>query len=472
MHIFLFHRDLRLKDNTTLIQQLQKYNKVTPVFIFPAEQINPAKNDYFSNNSVQFMIESLRELSQLIREKGGQLYFFKGPTLTVLKSLHKSQPIESVAFNYDYTPYAKFRDDEITEWCEKNKIDCMVHEDYVLHDILTDETKKDDGEPYQVFTPFREHCQSSLKVRPVQGFSKFDFASSGSLSKNKYNIGLSDLKDFYTENPNIHIHGGRTNGLKILSSIAKFKYYNRDRNFLTYQTTFLSAHNHFSTVSIREVYHTFERKFGKHHGIINELYWRDFYTNITHNFPHILHGQLHGKNQAFRKKYNRIPWSNSQSNFTKWCKGQTGFPIIDAAQNQLNQTGFMHNRCRMCTAMFLTKDLHISWQDGEQYFATKLVDYSPMQNNGGWQWASSTGTDAQPYFRIFNPWTQAEKYDKDCEYIKKWIPELKEVPNEDIFQWYKPEVHEKWIKEGIKYYKPIVEHDQESKKSLAIFSKY
>lgn len=470
MHIFLFHRDLRLNDNTTLIKQLQKYNKITPIFIFPPEQINPNENKYFSHNSVQFMIESLHELSETIKNKNGQLYFFKGKTLNVLKSIHKLETIESIAFNYDYTPYAKKRDDEIKDWCNKNKIDCIVHEDYLLHDILDDSTKKSDGEPYQIFTPFKDHCQK-IKVRPVQKFRSFNFTKSTNISNITYNINENEIDKFFKTNPNIHIHGGRRNGLKILSNIDKFKDYDKNRDYLTYQTTFLSAHNHFSTVSIREVYYAFFEKFGKSHGIINELYWRDFYSNICHFFPHILHGQINGKNQAFKKKYNSISWSNNNTKFEKWCNGQTGFPIIDAAQNQLNTTGFMHNRCRMCSAMFLTKDLHISWIKGEKYFANKLVDYSTMQNSGGWQWASSMGTDSQPYFRIFNPWLQAKNYDKDCVYIKKWIPELKNVPAEDILNWDKPEIHEKWLKQGVKYYAPIINHDEQSKKIITLFKK-
>jgi deoxyribodipyrimidine photo-lyase len=471
MNIFIFHRDLRLNDNTTLIKQLQKYKTVTPIFIFPPEQINPKTNDYFSNNSVQFMIESLHELSNEIKDKHGKLYFFKGPTMSVIKQIHKTTPIQSIAFNFDYTPYALQRDEEIRNWCKKNNLDCIVHEDYVLHDILGNETKKSDGEPYQVFTPFREHCQKTLKIRTPDKFRSFQFTLFTSASNISYNMNEFDITKFYKPNPNINVHGGRKNGLKILSSIEKFKDYDKKRDFLTYKTTFLSAHNHFSTVSIREVYYAFERKFGKHHGIINELYWRDFYVNVTYFFPDILQGQIHGKNQAFRKKYNKITWSNNVKHFEKWCKGETGFPIIDAAQNQLNTTGYMHNRCRMCSAMFLTKDLHISWRDGEKYFAKHLVDYSPMQNNGGWQWASSTGTDAQPYFRIFNPWTQIRNYDEKCEYIKTWIPSLKDVPINDILNWNKPEIHEKWLKNGIKYYAPMIVHEEETKKTLSYFGR-
>ena len=470
MHIFLFHRDLRLNDNTTLIEQLKKYEKIVPIFIFTPEQIDKNKNKYFSNNSVQFMIESLHELSDQIKAHNGQFYFFKGATMDVLKNIQKEHKIESIAFNFDYTPYAITRDTAIKEWCSNNKIDCIVHEDYVLHDILNNTTKKDDGTPYQMFTPFKQHLQKTLKIRPINNFRGFKFEKIIKLSNNIYRIEESKLDDFYIPNKHINVHGGRFNGLKILKNINKFNEYDKKRNFLTYETTFLSAYNHFSTVSIREVYFAVANKFTINHGIINELYWRDFYVNITYFFPHILNGQIRGNNRAFRKKYDSIPWSSSKVVFDKWCKGQTGFPIIDAAQNQLNTTGFMHNRTRMCTAMFLTKDLHISWIEGEKYFAKQLVDYSPMQNNGGWQWAASTGTDAQPYFRIFNPWTQTKNYDNECEYIKTWIPELRTVPNEDILKWYDPKVHKKWLNNEVKYYAPIISHEEETKKTLSYSS--
>ena len=183
---------------------------------------------------------------------------------------------------------------------------------------------------------------------------------------------------------------------------------------------------------------------------------------ITYHFPHVLHGQIGKKNIPFKKDYDKIKWSYNTKNFERWCNGTTGFPLVDACMKQLNVTGYMHNRGRMIVASFLTKDLHIDWRWGEKYFATKLVDYDPMSNSGGWGWCSSTGTDAQPYFRIFNPWTQSLKYDKDCEYIKFWLPELKGVPNKNIHNWYK------FFDENI-YHKPIINHDDERKVTLDLF---
>lgn len=469
MHIFLFHRDLRLIDNTTLIEQIKANDSVIPVFIFPPEQIDPKKNDYFSNNSVQFMIESLHELSDDIKKNNGKIYFFKGDILKVLKAINKTKLIKSIGFNIDYTPYARQRDEMVRSWCNKNDIICYEKEDYVLYDIIGCQTKKINGDPYQVFTPFKNNCINNLTVRTINKFQNFKFEKNKELKLIKYYIIEKKINNFYENNENINVHGGRSNGLEILSNISNFKDYEKGRDFLTYKTTFLSGYNHYSCISIREVYHKIISKLGKTSSLINELIWRDFYVNITWWFPHVLDGQIKGENKSFKLKYDNIKWSYNKKMFDNWCNGETGFPIVDAGMRQMNVTGFMFNRCRMITVVYLTKDLHIDWKWGEKYFATKLLDYSAMQNSGGHQWCSSSGCDASPYFRIFNPWTQTEKFDKKLEYIRTWIPELDLVPDKDILYWYKPEIHQKWLKEGIKYFSPIVDHDVERLKTLEIY---
>lgn len=472
MNIFLFHRDLRLIDNTSLIHQLKDNKTIIPIFIFPPEQINPRKNKYFSHNSVQFMIESLHELSDDIKNKSGKMYFFKGDTMTVLKDLNKIESINSIGFNLDYTPYAKKRDKEIIDWCNDNNIKCYTKEDYALYDMINNpQTNKADNTPYLVFTPFYNHCINNLTVRPVDKYNSFHFTKISKLEDSKYYINEKSIDDFYQDNPSINVHGGRKNGLKILNQLDKFKDYEKKRDILTYNTTFLSAHNKFSTISIREEYHKMASLLGKKSGLIRELHWRDFYLNVVHNFPHILQGQIKGKNKSLKPEYDKLKWSYNKKLFQKWCDGQTGFPVVDAAMIQLNTIGYMHNRMRMVTSSFLTKTLHISWLMGEQYFANKLIDYEPTMNNQGWQWSTGNGADPQPYFRIFNPWTQAIKYDPDCEYIKKWIPELKNVSNKDILDWGNPDVHNKWIKSGVKYYSPVVEYDKERVKTLSIYKK-
>jgi deoxyribodipyrimidine photo-lyase len=457
MNIFLHHRDLRYQDNTTMIKQQKAEGNITPIFIFEPLQIDPKKNDYFSNNSVQFMIESLRDLNEQIKEKGGELYYFHGDTLKVIKKIHQEVGINSIGFNYDYTPFAKKRDESIKAYCKKNNIKVYCEEDFLLYNII--------DKQYLVFTPFKKYCMTNLKVREVDKFRSFDFKKSNKLKEIKYNIPEKELNNYYVDNPTINVHGGRKEGLKILSKADNFKTYQKDRDTLTYKTTFLAAHNHFMTVSIRETYHAFQ----KNSGIISELHWREFYTNIIHNHPKVLDGQIRGKNKSFREKYDNIKWSYNKTLFDKFCKGETGFPIIDAGIRQLLKHGYVHNRVRMVHGNFLTKDLHLDWRMGEQFYAQNLVDYDPVQNNQGWQWCSGSGTDSQPYFRIFNPWTQTKDYDPDLEYVRKFIPELKDVPNKDILNWWKPDVHEKWLKEGVKYFKPIVEHDVERKETLKIY---
>jgi deoxyribodipyrimidine photo-lyase len=467
MNIFIFHRDLRLHDNTTLIKQMKECETIVPIFIFTPEQIH--KNDYKSNNSIQFMIETLHELSIEIEKYNGLLYFFYGDTIKILKSLHKEFKINSIGYNVDYTPYAISRDNSINKLCKQNDIKCYAEEDYALYDIMKGQTlNKTSGNAYLVFSPFKNYCLKNLKVREPDTFHAFNFTIFHKIKNNNYYIINSKIDTFYVKNPNINIHGGRRNGLNILKNIGNWDEYNKERDYLTYNTTFLSAHNHFSTISIREVYHRILNVLGKKNNLLNELHWRDFYINITYYYPHVLKGQVSGKNQALKIKYNKIKWTNNKTLFAKWCDGKTGFPIIDAAMNQLNTTGYMHNRCRMIVACFLTKDLLIDWRLGEKYFATKLVDYDPMSNSGGWQWASSTGADAQPYFRIFNPWSQQLKFDKECVYIKKWLPQLKNVDNKIIHKW-----NELWDDElynkDIHYIKPIVEHDVQRKLALKLY---
>lgn len=219
-------------------------------------------------------------------------------------------------------------------------------------------------------------------------------------------------------------------------------------------TTGLSAHHKFGTISIRESYWAVRSALGKSHTLVRELYWRDFFTHIGFHYPHVLSG-------CFHERYDTLKWENDEVKFKAWCQGRTGFPIVDAGMRELNITGFMHNRMRMITASFLVKDLHIDWRWGEKYFAQRLVDYDPLVNNGNWQWAASTGCDAQPYFRIFNPWLQQAKYDPKCLYIKQWVKELAGCTPKRIHR----------IQDNIptEYVSPIVDHAVASQKAKAMF---
>ena len=470
MNIHIIHRSIRLKDNTSLIEQIKKHENIIIIFIFTPEQIEKKTNKYFSNNSVQFMCESLNELSDKIKKKNGKLYFFYGDYIKVLKSIIKDVTVESISFNYEYTPYGKKRSQAINEFCKKNNIIVYELEDYALFKITENESCKKDKTPYLVYTPFKNNCINNLQVRNVDTFNLFKLSKNNKLEKNKYYIHEKEINNFYTKNEFINIHGGRKIFLKILKNIDKFKDYGKKRDFLIYNTTFLGAGLHFNVVSIREVYYTIKTLGIINNQLLNQLLWREFYMTITFHFPYILQGQItNKKNISYKKEFDNIKWSYNKNTFLKWANGETGFPIVDACMKQLNKTGFMHNRGRMITVSFATKDLHLDWRMTEQYFATKLVDYDAINNANGHQWVAGCGSDPQPWFRIFNPWTQQIKYDKNCEYIYKWLPELYDVPINDIHNWFN--VYNKWLNNNIKYIKPIINHDEERLKTIKIYKK-
>jgi deoxyribodipyrimidine photo-lyase len=426
MNIFLFNKSLRLYDNTTLIEQMINEKNIIPFFIF-TEQINKNKNKYYSENSVQFMCESLIELQNDIKKHNGKLYFFHSENfINIFKEIDN---INSIGTNFDYSPYAINRQNILKEYCDKNNIKFYIYEDHILYNILDNKTLKKDGKPYTVFTPFKNHCLNNLNVAKPNKFNKFIFIKNKELKNNKYYI--NKIID-YDKNENINILGGRNNGLLILKNIKKFSDYKLNRDYLIYNTTFLSAHNHFGTLSIREIYNKMIKY--KLNDLIDQLIWRDFYYNLYYHHPYMLNGQINNENKSFKPKYDKVKWSNDKILFNKWCSGNLGIPICDAGMRQLNKTGFMHNRLRMICANILTKLLLISWRWGEKYFATKLVDYDCIQNSAGWQW-TCCGIDPQQVFRIFNPQIQNIKFDSKCIFIKKYIPELENISNEDIYNW-------------------------------------
>lgn len=465
MNIFLYNKGLRCKDNTTLIHQIKEAKDVIPIFVF-TEQVNRKKNEYFSDNSCEFMVESLHELSAEIKKYNGKLYFFHNNDLIkVLKEINKNNKINSLGTNFDYSPYAVKRQELLKDFCDSNEITFYMKEDHVLFNILNKQTCKENGEPYSVFTPFRNHVLKNLKVPEVDKFifkNKDYFVKNKELESNKYYIDEKEIDNFYEYNENANIRGGRKNGLKILKKLDQFKDYSEQRDLLSYKTTFLAAHNHFGTVSIREVYYAMKDKLkSKSDGLINELCWRDFYYNLFYNNPHMLKGQISKhKNMSFKEKFDHIKWSYNKTLFNKWADGTLGIPICDAGMRQMNKTGFMHNRLRMVTAAVLTKLLMCPWQWGEKYFAQKLKDYDCIQNGGGWGWTAS-GIDPTQLFRIFSPQNQSRKFDPDCEFILEYIPELKDVKIEDIHNWENKYTEYKNI-----YYKPAIDYSEARKETL------
>jgi len=445
--LIIFRRDLRVIDNVGLNLANTKCKKIYLVFIFTPEQVT-SSNKFKSDNAVQFMIETLKDLQSQI---GGKLMCFYGHNEKIVGELINSLEIDCVCFNADYSPYAIQRDISIIKLCNKKDVHIEFGHDYYLHTPGT--ILNGTGQTYQKFTPFYE-ASLRKRVDPPAPKKTIHFASS---SKNLANsISLDNaLKRFTKVNPDLLVHGGRTNGLKQMKVAAKnIKSYGKTHNELTKPTSELSAYIKFGCVSIREVYKAFRSK----HDFIRQLFWRDFYANILYAFPHVLGSSL-------KPNYNKIKWHHNERWFQAWCKGETGFPVIDAGMRELNMTGYMHNRARLIVSSFLVKTLMISWETGEKYFATKLTDYDPASNNGNWQWQAGSGADSQPYFRIFNPWLQTKEYDPDCEYIKTWIPELKDVPPKDILKW-----ETEWVNyKNSKYCKPIVDYSEQKDKVLQMY---
>lgn len=437
--LFIFRRDLRLYDNRGLNDALAQSEKVIPCFIFDPRQIG-ITNKYKSDNAIQFMIESLEDLDKALRKHHAKLYLFYGKAEEVVKKLIAPHNISAVFFNRDYTPFSITRDDAIEKICEQHDIACHQSTDTLLNDPET--ILKKDGSAYSVFTAFYKKAipTSINKPEKLHNGSWYSGAIQGKQNKSIFKKILAE------ENKQIACHGGTTHALKLLQKLDNLKNYDLDHDYPSIDTSHLSAHLKFGTISVRQAYNAIVQHLGRSHPLIRQLYWRDFFTHIAFHNPTVF-------GHAYQKKYDKLAWNYDKKLFKMWCEGTTGFPLIDAGMRELNTTGFMHNRVRMVVASFLVKDLLIDWQWGEKYFAQKLVDYDPAINNGNWQWCASTGCDAQPYFRIFNPWLQQKKYDPECVYIKQWIPELCEYENKIIHTWFKDT-----SPPNKKYPRPIIKH--------------
>ncbi|MFX1566094.1 MAG: cryptochrome/photolyase family protein [Promethearchaeota archaeon] len=449
--LFIFRRDLRLEDNTGLINALEESKQVLPCFILDPRllhQPSPHKN------ATQFMFEALHDLDNSLQRKQSHLNFFEGIPEDILPKLIASYNLDAVYINRDYSPFSQRRDARIQKICEDTKIAFKQFADALLNEPETITTKN--NEPYKVFTPFfRKAFGIPISTPKKNTYTNYSLIQQNQQKKRTPTLPVKKRKSANT----LVGPGTRKACLDILDNLHTFKQYEISRDIPSqHGTTRLSAYIKFGLCSIREVFTAITNQLKPNHLLLKQLYWRDFYTHIAYHYPHVFTG-------AFRRRFNDIHWNADKILFETWCQGKTGFPIVDAGMQELNTTGWMHNRVRMIVASFLTKDLHINWQWGERYFASKLIDYDPAVNNGNWQWTASTGVDAQPFFRIFNPWRQQEKYDPDCTYIKQWIPALADIEPVIIHSWYKSTEFDTQIK----YPKPIVDHKQESQYSKELF---
>ena len=411
--IHWFRRDFRFYDNTALIAALNSGHSVLPIFIFDPNIL--ARLEDKQDTRVTFIYDKVQVLKDELEENGSSLRVFYSSPEEVFSQLNQEYTIKGVYSNKDYEPYAIKRDKMIKDLLSQQEIPFHQFKDHVVFE--GSEVLKQDGTPFKVFSPFKRAWLNR-------------FEQPGTVKTTE----MADFRFFHamdpTESPSLKSMGFNRSDQEIPSPsvpIDLIRNYDMTRDFPgQHGTSRLGIHFRFGTVSIRE-YALLAKQYND--TFLNELIWRDFYSAILQHFPHVT-------DRAFNRKYDAVPWLNDPKEFEKWCAGQTGYPIVDAGMRELNQTGFMHNRARMITASFLTKHLLIDWRWGEAYFASKLLDFDLASNNGGWQWAAGTGTDAQPYFRVFNPASQAEKFDKQGDYIKNWVPEYG----------------------GSNYAKPMVEH--------------
>jgi deoxyribodipyrimidine photo-lyase len=417
--IFWFRRDLRFDDNLGLYRALSSSNCVLPVFIFDKNIIAELdKND----PRISVIFDSLSYLNKELKKLNTKILFFHGTPINVFKDLIKKYPIERVVFNHDYEPYGVERDIKIIEFLKSNKIEVKTYKDQVIFE--KSDVVKGDGTPYKVYTPYSK-----------KWIEKYEDQENSYYPSDKL---LNNFKSPITFiNPNLENIGFTKSKIKIpknkLSSVL-IKEYEATRNYpYMDNTSRVGVYLRFGLISIRKLVNTADKENNKTY--LKELIWREFFMQILWHYPNTLV-------KSFKPKYDKIQWRNNKIEFKKWCNGETGYPIIDAGMRELNVTGFMHNRVRMITGSFLCKHLLIDWRWGEAYFAKKLLDYEQSSNIGNWQWVSGCGVDAAPYFRIFNPYEQIKKYDKELKYIKKWVPEF-----QDSKKYISPIVDHKFARE-------------------------
>ncbi|MDA3882447.1 MAG: deoxyribodipyrimidine photo-lyase [Bacteroidales bacterium] len=398
--LFWFRRDLRLHDNLGLCEALSSGKKVLPLFIFDTEILNLLPDT--KDRRVDLLLQIITRLHTELKTYKSSIQIEHGKPEEIFQRLFSQHPIAAVYTNRDYEPFAKERDKKIAQLCAKHHIAFHSYKNQVIFE--SEEILTQQGNPYTVYTPYSRTWRSAYEKGGKQNFDStrllhnLTHRAPQKVPKIQ-DIGFQDTGEKYTK---------YTFPKEIIHS------YEKNRDFPGIDgTSKIGFHLRFGTVSIREVV----AYANKHNAVwLQELIWRDFFSGILDTFPHVVHS-------CFKDKYNELNWRNNEEEFEQWCAGQTGYPIVDAGMRELNASGWMHNRVRMITASFLCKHLCIDWRWGEAYFASKLLDYELASNNGNWQWAASTGCDAVPYFRIFNPYTQQQKFDPDETYIRRHIPE-------------------------------------------------
>jgi deoxyribodipyrimidine photo-lyase len=425
VNIFWFRRDLRLNDNAGLYHALKAGKPVLPVFIFDKNILDELEDR--TDRRVEFIHNALQDMQAELKKTGATMDVRYGFPADIFKDLLTEYNVETVFTNHDYEPYAIQRDRDIEKLINTAGVSFHSFKDHVLFE--KEEVVKDDGKPYTVFTPYSKKWKALATDFYLQSFPVKKYQDNFFKQKEKEIISLRDMNFIAA-------------GLSFPPKEWKkeiIQQYKENRDYPAINgTSRLSVHLRFGTISIRQL----AREAGAlNETFLNELIWRDFYHMILWHFPYVVQ-------HSFKPEYDKINWRNNEQEFSAWCNGQTGYPIVDAGMRELNTTGYMHNRVRMIVASFLTKHLLIDWRWGEAYFAKKLLDYDLAANNGGWQWAAGCGCDAAPYFRVFNPYLQTQKFDPELKYIRKWVPDFAELT----------------------YPRPVVEHEYARKRCLEVYS--
>ena len=426
--IFWFRRDLRLHDNAGLYHALKSENPVLPVFIFDKNILDKLEDK--KDRRVEFIHNAVSEMQDELLKFGSSLLVKYGSPEEIFPALLNEYDVSEIYTNHDYETYAHDRDNAVSEYAMSEGVEFKTYKDHVIFE--KNEVLSGAGTPYTVFTPYsRKWKEKALDTSYLESYPNEEYFNNFLKAEE---MPIPSLEDMGFEKVEYNFPSK-----EVRENIVKN--YAEKRNFPAIEgTSRLSVHLRFGTVSIRDLA---RKAKDLSETWLNELIWRDFYANILYHFPHV------GQGHAFRREYEKIEFRNNEVEFQKWCEGKTGYPIVDAGMREMNATGFMHNRVRMITASFMIKHLLIDWRLGEAYFAKKLNDFDLASNNGGWQWAAGSGCDAAPYFRVFNPRLQTEKFDKSLEYIKKWVPELN----------------------SFEYPQPIVDHDFARKRVLEVYQK-
>ncbi|MGB4810915.1 MAG: deoxyribodipyrimidine photo-lyase [Methylophilaceae bacterium] len=460
-----FRRDLRDFDHAALYHALKLSTQVYCVFVFDSDILNALPNK--ADRRVEFIWESIRELKTALQAQGGDLIVLHGSAAIEIPQLALKLCVNAVFCNHDFEPSAISRDATVQQQLSLSKLNFHTYKDHVIFE--KDEVLNLAGKPYSVFTPYKNAWLKKvndfyLKTYPVLGYIQHLAKLTPSPLCSLESLGFQR-----TNLSQLRLPTGMAGGKALFEDFEnRMDAYQSTRNFPAIKgVSYLSVHLRFGTVSVRHCARQANNR--THVGAqtwLNELIWRDFYAQILHHHPKIANGS------AFKPEFNALPFPNNIDDYHAWCAGKTGYPLVDAAMRQLNTTGFMHNRLRMIAASFLVKDLLVDWRWGEQYFAQHLIDFDLSANNGGWQWAASTGCDAQPWFRIFNPITQSEKFDPQGKFIRKYVPELASCDDQEI--------HAPWqitpirllslgLKLGQDYPMPIVTHAVQREKALALY---